>query len=152
MTGNAHPGFVRAAGGVVWRSLGREQLAVIYRDRHRAGECCLPKGKLDPGEDWEGAARREVLEETGCEAEIHGFCDVLTYFVGRDPKVVVYFDMVAVREAPFRPSPEVRDMRWIAPADALSALSHPSERHMLRIWLSRRQRVERQAGQADSRM
>ncbi len=142
VSGQATPPFIRAAGGIVWRTRERAELAVIYRDRHSAGECCLPKGKLDPGEDWESAARREVLEETGCEAEIRQFCGLLPYFVGTRPKVVVYFEMVAVREAPFRPSREVTGMAWLAPERALEALSHESEREMLRTWVAHSLRVD----------
>ncbi len=133
----APPRFIRAAGGLVWRTRAREQLAVIYRDRYQTGECCLPKGKLDAGEDWEEAARREVLEETGCEAEVRRFCGLLPYFVGPRPKVVVYFEMVAIREDEFRPSSEVRGIEWLAPDSALEALSHDSERELLRAWVAR---------------
>lgn len=138
MTVQATPRFIRAAGGIVWRSRERDQLAVIYRDLHSEGECCLPKGKLAAGENWEDAARREVREETGCVAEIRGFCGLLPYFVGARPKVVVYFEMFALREDPFQVSAEVRDMAWLAPQSALADLSHDSERDLLRAWLARR--------------
>lgn len=124
--------FIRAAGGVVWRDARRKQVAVIYRDLHIADECCLPKGKLDPGEDWEAAAAREVCEETGCEAEIERFVGVLHYFVRERPKVVVYFEMIAVREGVFQPSKEVRAMAWLSARMALSALSHNGEKDLLR--------------------
>ena len=149
MTENSSPSFICAAGGIVWRSPELEQIAVIYRDRYLDGECCLPKGKLDPSEDWEGAARREVLEETGCEAEIQAFSGILPYFVGHRPKVVAFFDMVVVREGPFRPSREVRKIAWVTPQDALAILSHESEREMLRTWLSRRHHVTRKGRQPE---
>jgi 8-oxo-dGTP diphosphatase len=134
-TGGASP--VRAAGGVVWRDSNRRELAVIYRDRYEPDECCLPKGKLDPGEGWERAAVREVLEETGCEAEIEGFAGLLHYQVGSAPKVVVYFDMVATGEGVFVPSGEVARMAWLTPPEALDELAHKSEREMLREFLAR---------------
>ena len=124
--------FIRAAGGVVWRDARREEVAVIYRDRHIADECCLPKGKLDPGEDWETAALREVLEETGCEAAIERFGGALHYFVRERPKVVIYFDMTAVREGAFQPSKEVLAMAWLPVRRALSTLTHDGERDLLR--------------------
>jgi 8-oxo-dGTP diphosphatase len=119
---------IRAAGGIVWRDWRRREVVVIYRDRHSLDECCLPKGKLEPGEDWERAALREVLEETGCEAEIRGFAGLLHYFVGRRPKVVVYFEMVVVREGGFQPSREVRETAWLTPRAAVAALTHQGER------------------------
>ncbi len=122
------PRIIQAAGGIVWRTPERQQLAVIYRDRYELDECCLPKGKLDPGEDWERAAVREVLEETGCEAAIEGFAGLLTYFVGERPKVVLYFEMLAVEDRGFQPSREVREMRWLSPQAALGELAHEAER------------------------
>lgn len=130
--------LVRAAGGIVWRDPSRRELAVIYRDRYEPDECCLPKGKLDPGEGWEEAAVREVLEETGCEAEIAGFAGLLHYQVGKSPKVVVYFDMLAVSEGAFVPSGEVTRMAWLTPRQALGELAHEGEREVLCDFLARR--------------
>ena len=130
--------LVKAAGGIVWRDASRRELAVIYRDRYVPDECCLPKGKLDAGEGWEQAAIREVLEETGCDAEIVGFAGLLHYQVGKGPKVVVYFDMLAVSEEGFVPSPEVTKMAWLAPPQALEELAHDGEREMLGEFLARR--------------
>ena len=132
----APPRFIRAAGGLVWRDRERRELAVIYRDRHQRDECCLPKGKLDGGEDWEQAAVREVLEETCCQAGILGFGGLLHYYVGARPKVVVYFEMVALEELPFRPSREVREVRWLSPAAAHRLLTHDGERDLLRRFRS----------------
>ncbi len=128
---------IRAAGGIVWRDAGRRELAVIYRDRYQPDECCLPKGKLDPGESWEQAAVREVLEETGCEAEIAGFGGLLHYWLGPSLKLVVYFDMLSAREGPFLPTEEVAKMAWLAPAAALDELAHAGEREILREFLER---------------
>ena len=126
------PRFIRAAGGVVWRDSDRSEIAVIYRDRHEPDECCLPKGKLEPGESWEQAAVREILEETGCEASVLGFGGLLDYYVGKRPKVVLYFEMLAQTEGEFRPSREVRAMRWLPPRTAFRALTHAGERELLR--------------------
>lgn len=128
--------FIQAAGGIVWRTPERQELAVIYRDRYERDECCLPKGKLDPGEDWEQAAVREVLEETGCAATIEGFGGLLTYHIGVRPKVVLYFEMLAVEDRGFQPSGEVREMRWLSPQAALGELAHEAEKGVLMRCLS----------------
>lgn len=127
--------FIRAAGGVVWRDCSRTQLAVIYRDRYEPDECSLPKGKLDEGEDWEQAAAREVQEETGCMAEACRFAGLLHYYVGSNPKVVVFFEMVVVEEGRFHPSSEVRAIDWMDPREALEKLTHEDERQVVRSCL-----------------
>ncbi len=129
--------FIRAAGGVVWRGPERRAVAVIYRDRHGFDECGLPKGKLERGEDWEDAARREVLEETACSARIQGFGGLAHYYVGRRPKVVLFFEMIGSEEHRFEPSGEVRAMAWLPVGEALRALTHPTERDVLRRCLER---------------
>lgn len=50
---------ITAGGGIVWNE--NEELLMI----HRLGKWDLPKGKLDPGENLEKCAVREVAEETG---------------------------------------------------------------------------------------
>ena len=132
MATGGEAGFIRAAGGLLWRDRRRREFAVVFRDRHSPGECCLPKGKLEPGEGWERAALREVLEETGCEAEILKFVDLLHYHVGQRPKVVVFFEMVTTLEGRFRPSKEVLGTAWLPPRSAMAALTYESERGVVR--------------------
>ncbi len=134
--------LIRAAGGVLWRSADKRETAVIRRSRHRPDECCLPKGKLDAGETWEAAALREVLEETGCEAAISGFADAVDYLVDNAPKIVVFFEMVAVREGGFQPSGEVRAVEWLSPEAALERLTYDSERNVLKKCLQSRNRAK----------
>jgi len=123
--------FVRLAGGILWRE-GPEgpRLAVIHRPRQ--ADWSLPKGRLDEGETWEEAARREVEEETGCEARISSFAGATSYFQGRTPRLVLYWHMALVREDPFEASKEVDQLVWLAPADALDRLDHEAERRLLR--------------------
>ena len=80
---------VRAAGGLVLRDG-----AVLIVHRAEYDDWTLPKGKLDPGESWEQAARREVEEETGLDCE-PGEEIGRTHYVdarGRDKEVRYYRD------------------------------------------------------------
>lgn len=133
---NDQAGFIRAAGGVVWRDRSRQELAVIARYRYGPDERSLPKGKLDKGETWEQAAIREVKEETGCLAEVGKFASLSHYWVKDRPKIVVFFDMVVVKEKSFRPSEEVRALKWMTPQKALERLTYEDERQVLRVCLN----------------
>jgi 8-oxo-dGTP pyrophosphatase MutT (NUDIX family) len=65
--------FVEAGGGLVFNSKG-EFLVIMRR-----GVWDLPKGKLEPGEDFETAALREVTEETGLKGLEIGQPIISTY-------------------------------------------------------------------------
>jgi len=53
-----------SAGGIVVRSQSAELYVALVRENGGA-RYVLPKGRLDPGESVEQAARREIAEETG---------------------------------------------------------------------------------------
>jgi 8-oxo-dGTP pyrophosphatase MutT (NUDIX family) len=63
---------VRAAGGVVTNDKG-EFLMINLRNRWD-----LPKGHIEAGESSDSAALREVIEETGIEAEVVGTKPIAT--------------------------------------------------------------------------
>jgi 8-oxo-dGTP diphosphatase len=116
---------IRAAGGIVVRD-GR----VLLVHRPQYGDWTLPKGKLDPGESWQQAARREVEEETGLRCEL-GDEVGRTFYVdsrGRD-KEVRYFEMSSDGE-PFAQN-EVDEVRWVPLAEAAELLSYSRDRELV---------------------
>lgn len=76
----------RAAGGLVVRvrETGREVL--LIDDAY--GHVTFPKGHVEPGENWETAAIREIREETGIEARILAPLGRVEYPVERDGQVI----------------------------------------------------------------
>jgi ADP-ribose pyrophosphatase YjhB (NUDIX family) len=121
---------IRAAGGVVWREDGRTpRIAVIHRPRRKGWS--LPKGKLKRDERWEDAALREVREETGCEIRLAAFAGVAHYLADGTPKVVLYWNMVLVREGPLAARDEVDEVAWLPPGEALDRLDRESDRRIL---------------------
>jgi 8-oxo-dGTP pyrophosphatase MutT (NUDIX family) len=131
------PSHILAAGGIVERREGDAlRLAVIHRtrytDRHGApGDWALPKGKLDAGESLADAARREVLEETGCRAEIVGPAFFSEYEVAGVPKVTVFFRMTFQEEIGPRDASEVRSVHWLPLDEARARLTYDKEREVL---------------------
>ena len=120
---------VHAAGGLVVRDDGR--LAVIHRPRY--DDWSLPKGKLDPGESFEDAARREVEEETGVRARIVGELRPARYVdnKGRDKLVRWYRMELDGEPAAFAPNDEVDELRWVTPDEALALLRYDHDRALL---------------------
>ena len=121
---------IHAAGGIVVRhDDGVPQVAVVWREMR--GDWTFPKGKLDVGETYERAARREVLEETGLICETVRFIGTTEYQhrKGR-PKVVAYFLMEAVAGA-FEPNDEVDELRWCTVAEAEHLLTWDRDRDLL---------------------
>lgn len=122
---------IKAAGGLVWRDSARgREVAVIHRARY--GDWTLPKGKLNPGEDWKDAAVREVKEETGCSVQVKDFAGTVSYETGGRQKVVQYWNMEPVGESKFEPSEEVAEIRWLSVQKALEVLDYDGEREILR--------------------
>jgi mutator protein MutT len=60
--------FIVGCGAIV---TGEDKKIIMVRQQvgYWAGKWIFPGGKLEMGETLEGAARREVLEETGCSFE-----------------------------------------------------------------------------------
>jgi 8-oxo-dGTP diphosphatase len=117
---------VCAAGGVVVRD-GR--VCVVHRPRY--DDWTLPKGKLDPGESFEDAALREVVEETGLRCRLVRELPAVRYEVRGRPKLVRYWLMEVESDPGFMANDEVDELRWLEPARALELLSYERDREVL---------------------
>jgi 8-oxo-dGTP diphosphatase len=121
---------IYAAGGILRRtSVNGFEILVIHRPRYN--DWSLPKGKLKSGEPWEGAASREVLEETGYRSTIMSFAGPVVYQVNGRPKIVLFWNMRIEEDAPFQPSREVDAIEWMPPAAAYARLNYPIERRLI---------------------
>lgn len=125
------PPMVLAAGGVVTRPSGHgREVLVVHRPRY--DDWALPKGKLDPGESWEDAAAREVIEETSVTPVLGEMLPPSAYLVKGRPKIVVWFAMTVADEVPFEPNDEVDEIRWLAIDDLDELLSYADEVELIR--------------------
>ena len=122
---------VKAAGGVVWR-WGRKGVEYLLVHRPRYDDWTLPKGKLEHGESWEDAARREVEEETGVRSTMGPELGAITYTdnKGRE-KAVRYWLMEASGKDRFEPNDEVDEMCWLPAKPAAERLTYPRDREVL---------------------
>jgi 8-oxo-(d)GTP phosphatase len=129
------PEEIPAAGAVVWRPNGRDgagntvEIAIVHRPRY--DDWSLPKGKLERDEGCRVGAAREVAEETGFQVALGRELGQTVYEVrGPATKVVTYYAARAVAGS-FEPGDEVDEMRWLPPAEALSALSYRHDERMV---------------------
>lgn len=95
----------------------------------------LPKGAVSEGETSEQAACREVLEETGLEAEIIKRLDTIEYFFRAGDTLIqkkVDFYLMRYVDGDITPQlSEVDDAQWIELHDAIARASFDSERKLL---------------------
>ena len=128
-----------SAGGVLVRRIdGRWHLAAIRPGGKPEGLWALPKGGLDPGEEAEAAAVREVEEETGARGESLGKLGDVRYFYAREGRrifKVVSFFLVGytggeLGEIPEAFRHEVAEARWLPLDEAPRLLAYKGEREM----------------------
>ena len=124
-----------AAGGVVFRE-GEEGIEIVLVSRRAGGLFALPTGKVDPGEQVVQTAVREVLEETGLEAEILDALGEVRYWVTDDTKervakVVHFFLMRPTGGDTADHDHEFDDVGWFHLAEAERLLTHKNQLHIL---------------------
>jgi 8-oxo-dGTP pyrophosphatase MutT (NUDIX family) len=128
-----------SAGGVVVRRLsGRWMLAAIRPGGKEQGIWALPKGGIDPEEQAEETALREVREETGVDATpVTKLGDVRYVYMWGGERIfkVVSFYLIrysAGRLGAIAPEfeHEVADVRWLPLGDAPRLLAYRGERDM----------------------
>jgi 8-oxo-dGTP pyrophosphatase MutT (NUDIX family) len=126
---------VLAAGGVVWRH-GVDGIDVLLVHRPKYDDWTLPKGKNDPDESDEDAARREVLEETALRCELGDELQTVFYVDAKGrPKRVRYWAMYPVASEPddpeFTPNDEIDELAWMTVPMARAWLSYDRDRVVL---------------------
>lgn len=102
---------------------------LIVRASRPPFDWVLPKGHIEAGETPEQAARREVMEEAGVDAEILTSLGDTTFEVKGKEIRVRHFLMRRLREGT---AIESRETRWCSPADAERLLPFENAREVVR--------------------
>jgi 8-oxo-dGTP pyrophosphatase MutT (NUDIX family) len=121
------------------------EFLVLLRSPERQGYWHVVAGALDEGEDAESAARRELLEETGLEADVSTLGRVYLYALADEPPEVrerfepgvTEVEVTAfAAEAPPGWEPvldeEHVEHRWCSEEDALALLRYPEPHDAVR--------------------
>jgi 8-oxo-dGTP pyrophosphatase MutT (NUDIX family) len=124
-----------SGGAVITLRNGAPHVALIAtRGKTRWG---LPKGAVSEGETSEQAALREVLEETGIQAEIVKPLDTIEYFFrAGDTLIRKRVDFYLMRYVAGELTPqlsEVDDVEWVELSEAIERASFESERKLLEV-------------------
>jgi 8-oxo-dGTP pyrophosphatase MutT (NUDIX family) len=133
-----------SSGGLVYRRA-RGQWMVCLGGRRRSGEgglvWSIPKGHVEAGESMADAARREVREETGLDAEVEDTLGDVTYWYARkdaDGRLLRVFKRVRfflLRHRGGRFADRDRELdavRWFPLAHAEAAIAYASEQALVR--------------------
>ncbi|HEX2702717.1 MAG TPA: NUDIX domain-containing protein [Solirubrobacteraceae bacterium] len=130
-----------SAGGVVVK--GDEVLVIVPKRRAASGAkvLALPKGHVDGEETPEQAARREVREEGGVDADLLESLGDVRYRYKRGGRLIdkrVSFFLFAYRSGSTDDHDhEIAEARWMALDEAASALTYRGERDMVSGALSK---------------
>ena len=127
-----------SAGGVAYRARdGATEVALVLVGAKRRWQ--LPKGIVEEGESPETAARREIREEAGLEAELVAPLETIEYWYVaargaarvRYHKFVHFFLFTATGGDVADHDHEVVEARWFPIAEAGQALAFENERKVV---------------------
>ncbi len=122
---------VWAAGGVVHRN-GADGPEVLLVHRPSHDDWSFPKGKLDPGETLEKAARREVEEETGLQCRVGKRVGLVRYVDARGQQKAVVYWLMTPEKGSFEPNREVDAIDWLPLENASRRCSYRHDMKLLR--------------------
>jgi 8-oxo-dGTP pyrophosphatase MutT (NUDIX family) len=111
-------GVVRDAGGRV----------LLIRTATAGWE--LPGGRVEPGEDFIAALKREVREETGCDVEVARLTGVASAVTA--PGLTLFTFLCRHTAGEPHPGDDSLEAGWFGPEAAVALVTHPVEQARLK--------------------
>ena len=122
---------VRAAGGIVSRTIAHGELEVVVVHRSTYGDWTFPKGKVHGDETDEETALREVEEETSLRCRLGRELGTTSYHDSRGrPKLVRYWGM-SVLVGELGAANEIDDAVWATIPEARALLTYERDLELL---------------------
>ena len=122
----------KSCGAVIWHGTNGKRVYLI--ERMRKGHASLCKGHVEGTETEHETSTREIREETGLSVRyVNGFRETIEYspYPGCVKKVVFFLAESENTDAVPQPE-EVSAVEWLPLEEALRALTHESDREVLR--------------------
>jgi len=105
-------------GGIVEKS--GKYLLVQEAKEKCYGKWNLPAGRLEHNESVVDAARREIMEETGCNVEITGICHIINKVLNDDIFISFIFKTKLIKENIKFNKNEILSVKWFTYDEILS--------------------------------
>ena len=125
--------LIHSAGAVLYTVIDGERRYVLVREKN--GSYGMPKGHVEPGEALAETALREIREETGVVAVLHGSEPVMVDeypIAGGDVKRVSWFIARYEDQTPAADRTQVLGVLVLPIEAALKTLTYGSTREILR--------------------
>lgn len=122
----------KSCGAVIFREEGDSRQYLVIRSVN--GHTTLCKGHVETGETEQETARREIWEETALTVDfVENFREVITYspYPGCMKDVVFFLGRMTGGTLTCQEE-EVAEGKFLPVEQALAALTHPSDRNVLR--------------------
>ena len=103
-----------------------DNILLIHNRRYTVGrlEWEIPAGRIEEGENLEEAARREAMEETGCElSDLQYLCEY-NPSNGMSDSLIHCFAAKVVKEGSIKDSDEISSKKWFSKEEYLDLLKN----------------------------
>ena len=117
------PQAIVSVGAVILRQKNHKREILLVKRERYGSEWSLPKGKVKGEENLHEALAREMLEETGYTIIKGQYAGCVSYPVGADIKINLFW-FATFESGNFKPNKEVVEIAWVSKEEAMRLLSY----------------------------